>query len=153
MAVKVIGIEHFSRDMRKFIKTRQEEYRKSVIKSVIDYLPDLVKDTPVDTGEMASSWDYEEHSKGVDLGNYAPHSPIVEYGSRPFKPPIRPLLAWAKRVLKDASQPPKYSSDVWKLAKGTQKKIMKEGMAPKHIMEKTLPKILESIQEDMERKF
>jgi hypothetical protein len=131
------------------INSRVEEYKKAVIKACIDALPMLVEKSPVDTGQYAASWDVFVSELKVAIGNYAPHAAIIEYGARPFRPPIGPLLAWAKRVLKDPSQPPKYSSKVWALATATQKAIAARGLPPKHIMENALPDIIELIKQEL----
>lgn len=101
-------------------------------------LPDLVQHSPVDTGQYAQSWDVVVTDLEVTIGNFAPHAGVIEFGARPFTPPIKPLLEWAKRVLGDASQPPDYSPEVWGLARGVQKKISEEGMKPKAIMSEAL---------------
>jgi len=120
-----------------------------VVSGVAKSIPDLVQASPVDTGLYAASWDFTVEEKSVILGNYAPYAGIIEQGARPFTPPIGPLLAWAKRVLRDRSQPPDYSPEVWALARGTQNKIAAQGMQPRHILEKTLPKIMQNIKEEV----
>lgn len=115
---------------------------------------DLVRLSPVDTGLYAQSWDLEIAELYVAVGNYAPHAPIIEFGARPFKPPLRPLLEWAKRVLKDPSQPEEgYSSEVWALAIYTQRKIEREGMAPKAVLQNAMPVIIENIRAALGRRF
>ena len=105
----------------------------------------------MDTGLYAASWDFTVEENAVVLGNYAPYAGVIEYGARPYTPPIGPLLAWAKRVTGDPSQPPNYSSRVWALAKAVQAKIEAEGQAPRHIMENMIPKIIENIREELKR--
>lgn len=128
-----------------------EDLHKATVLGIAQSIPDLVERSPVDTGLYAQSWDFTETEFGAIVGNYAPHAAIIENGARPFTPPIGPLLAWAKRVLKDPSQPPEYSSEVWALAKGTQKKIASFGMEPKHIMEQMIPTIIERIKAEYQR--
>jgi hypothetical protein len=60
-------------------------------------------------------------------------------------------LGWAKRVLKDPSQPPKYSSKVWALATATQKAIAARGLPPRHIMENQIPAIIDQIKQELEK--
>jgi hypothetical protein len=60
------------------------------------------------------------------------------------------LLDWAKRVLKDQGQPPKYSDRVWALAKYTQNKIEKEGMKPCHVMRNAMEEILKNVRSEIE---
>jgi len=126
-----------------------EKQKETIAKGIIDYYPQIIKDSPIDTGLFAQSWDLQETEKSILLGNYAPHAPIIEYGARPFKPPLTPLLQWAKRVTGDSSQPPKYSDRVWALAIYTQKKIEKVGMKPHNIMEKAIPNIIQNIKEEL----
>ena len=125
--------------------------KEAVMRGIERSIPDLVKASPVDQGMYANSWDFTVNEKIAIIGNHAPHAPIIEFGARPFTPPIGPLLAWAKRVLGDSSQPPKYSSEVWKLAKGTQLKIQEQGIKPRHILQKMMPKILANIKLEIER--
>jgi hypothetical protein len=150
MAVKVVNLKDFPKEFEKFQKLLLEEQKAVVAKSIIDYLPIIIQDSPIDTGLFAQSWDLLESEKAILLGNYAPHAPIIEFGARPFKPPLQPLLQWAKRVLKDPSQFP-YSDRVWALAKYTQQKIEREGMKPHNIMEKAIPNILENIKLELEK--
>lgn len=148
---KTVKLENFSEELRRANEERIEDYKKAVVRGVIKSIPDLVTASPVDTGLYASSWDFTVTEKEVILGNTAPHAAIIERGARPFTPPIRPLLAWAKRVLKSSSQPPDYDSEVWALAKGVQNKISQEGMKPRNVLEKALPGIIENIRSELRR--
>lgn len=151
MATKTINLEDFSQFLGKFSAEHIEFIEDSVAKGVARSIPELVRQSPVDTGQYASSWNMKREKHAVTVGNFAPHAPIIEYGSRPFKPPIKPLLDWAKRVLQDSSQPPSYSPEVWRLAVGTQKKIEKYGQLPKHILQKSIPMIVGYIDEELKR--
>lgn len=151
MSTKVVRLENFAKELKDFSKATIEQQRQAVAGGVMNSHRDLVAASPVDTGQYAASWDFTMTEQSAILGNYAPHAPIIEKGARPFTPPIAPLLAWAKRVLKNSSQPPDYDSEVWGLAKAVQKKISEEGMAPRNVLEKMLPKILENIQLELKR--
>lgn len=144
-------LENFARELKDFSKATLEKQQQAVANGVLRSSRELVESSPVDTGEYAASWDFDINERRAILGNFAPHAPIIERGARPFTPPIGPLLAWAKRVLKDKSQPPNYSNEVWALARGTQNKIKAEGMKPRHILEKMIPKIIENIKEELKR--
>lgn len=151
MSGKVVRLENFSHELKEFMGKDLEERKKAVTSGVLKSLPDLVAASPVDTGQYAASWQFTPTETSVILGNFAPHAPIIEHGARPFTPPIGPLLAWAKRVLKSPSQPPDYDSEVWALAKGTQNKIAREGMQPRNILEKMIPTIIENIRQELAR--
>jgi hypothetical protein len=148
---RVIDLNKFSKEIGNLLPDQEKKLRKAVVNAVAQSIPELVKASPVDTGQYAASWDFTVEENSVILGNYAPHAPIIEYGARPFTPPIGPLLAWAKRVLQDPSQPPNYSDRVWSLAKHTQAKIAKFGMQPRHVMEKEIPAIIKRIREEIRK--
>lgn len=149
MSTLKVPLKEFAKVLGEFNQKSLSDQRKAVTSGVARSIPDLVKASPIDTGLYAQSWDFTATEQSVILGNYAPHAPMIESGARPFKPPLQPLLQWAKRVLKDNSQPPNYSSQVWGLAKYTQKKIMSEGILPRHILENALPKIIENIKQEL----
>lgn len=148
---KVVNLSDFSKELNSFQEKTLKEQKEAAVKGIVASIPDLVKASPVDTGAYASSWDFTVEERSVVLGNYAPYAGIIEYGARPFTPPIAPLLAWAKRILKDGSQPPDYSPQVWALARGTQNKIAAQGMQPRHIMENMIPKIIENIKAEFKK--
>lgn len=151
MATKSVSLDNLAKELGAWSDTHMENLHKATVLGIAKAIPELVEKSPVDTGLYAQSWDFTETEFGAIVGNYAPHAPIIENGARPFTPPIGPLLAWAKRVLRDASHPPDYSSDVWALAKGTQKKIASVGLEPKHIMEQMIPTIIENIKAEYQR--
>jgi len=151
MASKTVRLEDLSKELKEFSKKSLKEQQTAVTSGLLRSIPMLVQDSPVDTGEYANSWDITLSEKSAILGNFAPHASIIEKGARPFKPPIGPLLAWAKRVLKSPSQPPKYDSQVWGLAVGVQKKIQAQGMMPRNVLEKAIPKIIENIRKEFEQ--
>lgn len=149
MAVREVSIDQIGKELGLNISKRVEEYKAAVVRACIDALPLLVQKSPVDTGQYAASWDVFVGDLYVAIGNYAPHAPIIEYGARPFRPPLRPLLEWAKRVLKDPSQPPDFSPKVWALATATQRAIEQRGMPPKNVLGSTIPDIIELIKQEL----
>jgi len=150
MVKKRIKLSDFAGELKNFREKSSLEIKNATKIGVFRSLQDLVRNSPVDTGEYAASWDFTETEKSIILGNFSPHAPIIELGARPFTPPIGPLLAWAKRVLQDPSQPPEYSDEVWALARGTQNKIKKVGMMPRHVLQKAIPGIIDNILKEIE---
>jgi hypothetical protein len=147
MTIRTVNLADFPNVLKSFSEKTLQEQKFAATKGIVDALPEVVKSSPVDTGLYASSWDFTVSEKEVIFGNYAPHAGIIENGARPFVPPIKPLLEWARRVL----QSPDYTNDVWRLAKGTQKKIAELGMEPKGIMEKAIPLIIENMRKEIKR--
>lgn len=150
MAVKEIRLDDLADELGAHTQAEIERLRLATISGVARSIPDLVAASPVDTGLYAQSWDFTPTESGAIVGNYAPHAAVIEYGARPFTPPIGPLLAWAKRVLQDGSQPPSYSPEVWALARGVQRKIAAQGMQPKRILEQAIPDIILNIRREYE---
>lgn len=151
MTAKRVSLKELSQEIPGFARATVAKQRQAVVNGIAKSLPMLAEDSPVDTGLYAQSWGFTETEEKVILGNSAPHAPVIEYGARPFTPPLAPLLAWAKRVLKSGSQPPNYESKVWALAKYTQKKISEQGMKPRAVMQNALPKIIENIKQEFNR--
>ena len=127
---KIVKLEKFSKELGKFAEENVFLYRRAVIDALAKNIGDIVRSSPIDTGLYAQSWDLIVTEKEALIGNYAPHAPIIEFGARPFTPPIKPLLDWARRVLQKGD----FDSHVWALAKYTQNKIKREGMKPKFIL-------------------
>lgn len=148
MATKTIELKDLAEELGAFTEEHLQDLRKATALGAARSIPDLVAASPVDTGLYAASWDFSVDERAAVIGNTAPHAPIIEDGARPFTPPIGPLLAWAKRVLRDPSQPPQYSEEVRRLAYGTQKKIQAVGMRPRKILENMIPTILENIKRE-----
>ncbi len=151
MPVVTVKLDDFDKVIQQYAHKHVEDVKKGVASGVARSIPELVAASPVDQGFYAAGWDMTVEEQAVILGNSAPHAPIIENGARPFSPPIEPLLAWAKRVLRDSSQPPNYSPQVKALAYGVRNKIRAEGMKPKKVLEKMLQKIIRNIQEELER--
>lgn len=145
-----VNLEDFSKVLKEFENKHIADVKKGIASGVARSIGDLVRASPVDTGLYAQSWNFSATEERVILGNYAPHAPIIEFGARPFTPPLKPLLEWAKRVLKDSSQPPNYSPAVQGLARYTQKKISEVGMQPRLILTNMLPTIIDNIRQELQ---
>jgi hypothetical protein len=146
---RVVSLDKFSKELGKYAEKSQESYKKAVIDALYSNFAELVANTPVDTGLLAQSWKIEVEEKVAIIGNFAPHAPVVEFGARPFTPPIAPLLEWAKRVL----QQPEINDACWALARAVQMKIKAQGMKPKHILTNMLDKIVEDIRINLKKEF
>ena len=142
---KTVPLSKFAEELKAYSEKNIAEYRKSVIMALTDAIPRLVQKSPVDTGLYAQSWNLDVSEQSAILGNYSPHAPIIEFGARPFTPPLAPLLAWAKRVLKKAE----VDDDCWALAKYTQMKIADNGMMPKFILTNEIEFIMNDIRDNL----
>jgi hypothetical protein len=146
---KIVSLDKFAKELDEYSKKNIKVFKQAVVQSMADNMKGLVESSPVDTGLYAQSWRMEVDEKRAVLGNFAPYAPMIEFGARPFTPPIRPLLEWAKRVL----QKTEIDSDCWGLAKGVQNKISEVGLEPKHILADTIDKIVEDLRRNMKEKL
>jgi len=160
MATYQVSLKDFAKELDKSNQQDIARFKTGVLLGLYRSMPELVKSSPVDTGQYASSWRILPMRDRVVVGNFAPHAPFIEYGVRPMaphKPPIGPLLAWAKRVLedpvtpRDPNDPNDYSEEVRALAFATQKKISEQGIEPKRVMQNAIPMMMENIKKELER--
>lgn len=149
--IQTFSPKDFPKELQKWARKHPEKVRRGFISGALRSIPELVANSPVDTGLYAQSWEVKHDEQSVTIGNTAPHAAIIEFGARPFRPPIGPLLAWAKRVLQDPSQPPNYSQEVWALAIGTRNKIQREGIAPRAVMQNNIDMIMKNMRLEVER--
>jgi hypothetical protein len=151
MTTRRVELGKFADALGEFTEMHIDNQRKGFASGLAKSIPELVRNSPVDTGLYAQSWSFTVTETHAIIGNSAPHAPIIEFGARPFTPPLKPLLEWAKRVLNDSSQPPNYSEQVRSLAFATQKKISQHGMKPRHVLTNMLPTIVENIRQELRR--
>ena len=127
------------------VKHYQQEVFMLMLDAILESKLEVAKMTPVDTGLMASSWDVKtDKFKAIYFGNDAPHSQFVEWGAKPFSPPIAPLLEWAARKLKKD----KTSSEVKSFAWAVKRKIEKHGLEPTHVLKRAIEEVIEPLIEE-----
>lgn len=147
--MKIVPLDKFSGELKKYSEKSIEVYKQTVVETLVDSMAMLVESSPVDTGLYAQSWRMDVNEKRALLGNISPHAAVIEFGARPFTPPLGPLLNWARRALKK----PELDDHCWALAKYVQNKISEEGMEPKHILGDAIEKITEDILSRLKTKL
>lgn len=101
----------------------------------------------VDTGELRNSVDTELVRDGAIVSVKAPHAAIIEYGTRPFWPPLSPLIRWVER--KRLGTPEEAEG----IARAIQRKIAKVGIAPRHYFAAAWARALPMIQTEVLREL
>lgn len=87
----------------------------------------------VDRGTLRSSVQTVMHHDGASVEVTAPYAPMIEYGTRPFNPPLEPLARWAARKgLANTEEEAK------EIAYAIREKFSFEGMAPRRFMAKAV---------------
>lgn len=116
---------------------------------------------PIDTGTLRGAWATTNLPDGAAVENPTPYAAVMEYGARPFTPPLGPLREWAKRKMRGKTQPmprgfqgplrrltqPLREELAERLALRTQWKISRYGIKGRGFWRATLkkaPKIVES---------
>jgi len=110
--------------------------RNAMVNAARTGRPLVVRATPAGvTNQARLSWKVFPTEDGADLSNTAPHSGILEQGSRPHYPPLRPILHWVvgkwgidlqggKRSFETIEEVP---WKTYRAAKTVQEKIAAEG--------------------------
>lgn len=98
----------------------------------------------VDRGQLASSVEYTSLQKGGRISVDAPHAGPMETGTRPFWPPLQPLIDWAQR---------KFGVDedeAGGIARSVQLKIATFGIEPRHYLRKAMVNIRKHVVIEVE---
>lgn len=134
MSIK-ISPEEFSVDIQRRMKRLRHEHLKAARREAAAASRTLLsRRTPVDTGQLKSSW----HVTKDGVRNDAPHAGIIEKGARPHKVSyagIQSLTEWAERQL--GLPPEKAKAVAWGIAK----RIEREGQQGTYFVEKSMDDI------------
>ena len=113
--------------------------------------PIVVEATPSDTGATRQGWRTQRTGDGAWLVNDAPLAAILEFGSRPHWPPLKPILEWVVRKwgLDLAGGRRSIPGDsienvpwpTYQAAKTVQEKIALKGTKPHYMIRKNLDEL------------
>lgn len=122
----------------------------------------------VDTGELRRSVSTEFIPDGAVVAVNAPHAPMLEYGTRPFAPPLAPLIEWVlrkglvrpeaphgpqrksnRRVFGPAYMAPDDYAAAEQMARNIQRKFMAHGMAPRRYFTKAWARMQRKLRDDI----
>lgn len=111
---------------------------------------------PVDQGFYRASHQVDLDNHGATIGSDAPYAAVIEYGARPFMPPIDALYRWAYRKFRvqlvrqyrverskgnrsRAGQEGYRQLQAENIAWAVARKIARKGIAPRHVYARALP--------------
>lgn len=145
---------------------------------VLEEIDNAVPFPAVDRGELRNSREVRMHPDGADVSVTAPHAVIIEEGTRPFWPPLAPLVAWVMRKGIGALQGPapgggrggnrtqrleryiaraRWSNEIEdnarRVARLIQKKIARDGIKPRHYFAKAWARAQPMIREEIDREL
>jgi len=99
---------------------------------------------PNDTGELMRSVEHSALPRGGRVAVDAPHAAVMENGARPFRPPLAPLVHWAKRKFGVNDKEAK------RIARAVQRKIATTGIAPRGYFRRAMRNIRKLVPIEVE---
>lgn len=143
-------------DFAQELGSMSEDMEKAVIKGLrsasaqgVSVVVEKINKTrpypPIDTGELARSVESTTLPRGGRISVDAPHAAIIETGTRPFWPPLQPLMDWAMR--KGIAEDEDEAEDI---ARAIQKKFAFVGMEPRRYFRRSMPKIRKLVVKEVE---
>lgn len=147
MVVRQVSLTEFEARVARFVPDIRRAYliafRKSALlleRYTVEEIDSAQPYPAVDTGELRRSVETEFDEDGATVAVTAPHAVFMEYGTRPFTPPLAPLVAWVER--KGMANGP----DAIRVARAIQRKIAREGIAPRNFFAKAWERMLAKLQ-------
>jgi len=101
----------------------------------------------VNTGKLRQSVRAEPTPIGAAIVVDAPHAAPINNGTRPFFPPLEPLIEWAVRKFGVSE------SEARSIAFNVARQISEEGIEPRHFFEKAMARMDAIIQEEVGREL
>lgn len=102
----------------------------------------------VDRGELRGSVEYATESDGAVVYVDAPHAAHLEYGTRPFWPPLAPIKRWVLR--KGFAEDEEEAEGI---ARAVQRKIAEEGIEPRGYMAKAFQRVVPVVIQEVEKQL
>jgi hypothetical protein len=121
--------------------------RSAAARGVSDVVESIQTTSPhaaVDTGALARSVEHSSLPRGGRINVDAPHAAPIENGTRPFWPPLQPLIDWAGRkfgVDEDEAEG---------IARAVQRKIAMFGIEPRHYFRRAMVRVRKRIPIEVE---
>lgn len=144
--VKEINLNKFAKefgtpsyDKGRLLKRQKKHIYESVYEGCLKSVEPMAERSPVDTGLYASAWSVRKINKNeIHFGNTAPYASVIELGAKPHKAPLQPLIEWSARQL----QVPADDPEAKRMGLAVMKKIEREGMEPKYVLENGLEEVI-----------
>lgn len=143
MGKKTIPLSRFGPELRKLPPELADAtvrgLRSAALRGVGIVVQEIDNAKPhpaVNNGQLRQSVKYHALPDGAEIVVEAPHAPMIEYGTRPFTPPLAPLVAWVLRKgFADTEQ------EAIRIARGVQRAIAARGIEPRHFFAKAMARV------------
>jgi len=147
----VITVDQFADQLR-------TQFFPTVVKAIEDGLRDgaeeiaratertIRRENLIYTGFLEGSVYVNSLIDGAEVGVSAPHAKWVEYGTRPFTPPLAPLGTWAMVKLGLDYE------EAYAVAVSIQEKFTREGIKPTRFFARSVAKAMPAIHRKIEKR-
>ena len=146
--MKTIKMTNFlkKRGYQPYVDIQKKHAYAAVYDALLKSKTQVIKETPVDTGLMASSWEIQKKDEDTLLfGNTAPYAFEVEYGRPPGKisdEEFNSLRDWVARKLIGTRPIDRESREVTSTTYAIAKTIEKQGIQPTFILQRSMKKVI-----------
>jgi hypothetical protein len=155
LSVNVVTVKEYGARLRLGYEGMTSTTRRALFKAALIGEGIVSAKTPVDRGQLRNAWKVIPTSDGAELFNDAPHAGIIELGSRPHRPPFRPILEWVVRVFgtgkKSFEDYSEVDSHLFGIANAIIKKIEAEGTKPRYMVRDSLPMLTKIAKREVEK--
>lgn len=125
--------------MEKGLEDGAEEIRKETERTI-------QKENLIYKGYLEDSVYTKPLIDGAEVGVSAPHAKWIEYGTRPFTPPLAPLGSWAMFKLGLDYE------EAYAVAVGIQEKFSREGIKPRRFFVRSVLRAMPRVKRRVERR-
>ncbi len=148
---RMLSLEHFAKKVGEI----PEEMEGAVIRGlrsaahhgVGEVVRSIATTSPhpaIDTGALGRSVEAIDTPRGGDIIVDAPHAAPIENGSRPFWPPLQPLIDWSMRKFGVSEK------EAEGIARAVQRKIAEEGIEPRHYFRRAMRRVRKIVPIEVE---
>ena len=132
--------------------------RSAALRAKIEVIREIDTASPypaVNTGGLRQSVQVINLPNGAEVVVDAPHAPFLEEGTRPFWPPLEPLVAWVirKGLAPSLGDPDEQERFAIQVARAIQYAIASRGIEPRHFLAKAMVRMPAIVQAEVGREL
>ena len=155
MSAKTVTVKAYGANLRFDDEQRRDAVKRALFKAALIGEGIVASKTPRDRGQAVNAWSVVPTDDGAELFNDAPHAGILELGSRPHRPPFRPILEWVVRVFgtgkKSFEDYSEVDSHLFGIAVSIVRKIEAHGTRPHYMVRDSLGKLADIAKREVEK--
>lgn len=118
-----------------------DEYHAALIRAAQEGVRILRSVLPIDQGDLRKETHLEMEGASPVIVEDQPYAAAQEVGTRPFTPPLDPLIAWARRQAPNIGLDAQDDDEIEQFARAVQAKIAAVGITAKWSTRDAMPKL------------